>query len=81
MGGLCLGRFDKIVYGRLRIACMHWSTATEEERMREGTNFVALIWSEIMEKTIQKSVHVYGLTPEQGAALRRAFRRFQVVPI
>ena len=58
---------------------MRWSTATEEERMRDGTNFVALVWSEIMEKTIQKSVHIYGLTPEQGAALRTAFRRFQVV--
>ena len=58
---------------------MHWSTATEDERMRDGENFIALIWSEIMEKTIQKSVHVYALTPEQGAALRRAFRRFQVV--
>ena len=60
---------------------MRWSTATEEERMREGTNFVALIWSEIMEKTIQKSVHVYGLNPEQGAALRRAFRRYEIVAV
>lgn len=81
MGGLCLGRFTKIVYAGLNRVCMHWSTATEEQRMRDGENFVALIWSEIMEKTIQKSVHVYGLTPEQGAALRRAFRRYQIIAV
>jgi hypothetical protein len=60
---------------------MQWSTASEEARMRDGTDFIALIWSEIAAKVIEKSVHVYGLTPEQGAALRKAFRRYQILPI
>lgn len=80
MGGLCLGRIHKIVYAGLKRVCMRWSIAKEEDRMREGVNFIALIWSEMTEKTIQKAVHVYGLTPEQGGALRRAFRRYEIVP-
>jgi len=58
---------------------MQWSTASEEARMRDGTDFIALVWSEIAAKVIEKSVHVYGLTSEQAVALRKAFRRYQIV--
>ena len=52
--------------------------ATEEERIREGTNFISLLWSEIASKVVEKAVHVYGLSSEQAAALRSAFRRYQI---
>jgi hypothetical protein len=53
-------------------------TATEEERMRDGTNFISLLWSEIASKVVEKAVHVYELSSEQAAALRSAFRRYQI---
>jgi len=60
---------------------MQWSVPTEEERMREGANFVALLWSEISKKIIEKSVQVYELTSEQAEALRKAFRRYEIRPM
>ena len=57
---------------------MQWATASEEQRMREGTNFIALLWSEISDKVIHTAVRVYGLSPEQEGALKRAFRRYEI---
>lgn len=57
---------------------MQWATACEGERMREGTNFIALLWSEISDKVIQTAAHVYELSPEQEVALKRAFRRYEI---
>jgi hypothetical protein len=57
---------------------MQWATATEDARIREGTNFVALLWSEVAGKVIQMAIQVYELTPEQGDALKRAFRRYEI---
>jgi hypothetical protein len=57
---------------------MQWATATEEERIRDGTNFIALLWSEIADRVIQKAIQVYELSPEQGDALKRAFRRYEI---
>ena len=45
------------------------------ERMRDGTNFLSLVWSEIASKVVEMAVHVYELTPEQAVALRAAFLR------
>jgi predicted nucleic acid-binding protein len=59
---------------------MQWSLASEEERMKEGTTFIALIWSEIASKIIEKAVHIYGLSSEQGNALKKAFRRYDIRP-
>ena len=57
---------------------MQWATASEDQRMREGTNFIALLWSEISDKVIQAAVRVYDLSPEQEVALKRAFRRYEI---
>jgi hypothetical protein len=57
---------------------MQWATATEDERMREGANFIALLWSEIAEKVVHTAARVYELSPEQEAALKRAFRRYEI---
>lgn len=57
---------------------MQWSLATEEERIRDGTNFFALLWSEISDKVIETAIHVYGLSSEQGQALKCAFRRYEI---
>jgi len=60
---------------------MQWATATEEARIRDGTNFFALLWSEIADRVIQKAIQVYELTPEQGDALKRSFRRYEIRPV
>lgn len=57
---------------------MQWATASEETRIRDGTNFVALLWSEIADKIIDAAIRVYELSPEEGSALKRAFRRYEV---
>ena len=57
---------------------MQWSTASNEERIREGTLFISLLWSEIADAIIEKSVQVYGLTSEQAEAVRKAFRRYEI---
>jgi hypothetical protein len=45
----------------------------ETERMRLGALFLATTWEEIAVKVVKMAVQVYELTPEQGAALERAF--------
>ena len=60
---------------------MQWATATEEARIRDGTNFIALLWSEISDKVIQMAIQVYELTPEQGEALKRAFRKYEILSV
>lgn len=57
---------------------MQWSLATEEQRIRDGTNFIALLWSEISDKIIETAIHIYGLSPEQGRALKSVFRRYEI---
>lgn len=57
---------------------MQWSTASEEQRMRDGANFIALLWSEIADAVIEKSVRVYELTSEQAEAVRKVFRRYEI---
>ena len=68
---------------RSKIVCpsaanISMKTATEEERMRNGTNFIALLWSEIASKVIEKAVHIYQLSTEHAVALRAAFRRYHI---
>jgi len=41
--------------------------------MRLGALFLATAWEEIAVKIVKMAVQVYELTPEQGAALERAF--------
>ena len=44
-----------------------------EERLRLGTNFIELLWSEIARKIVEKAVTVYELSGPEAAALRKAF--------
>ena len=46
-----------------------------ETRIKEGEMFLSVIWSEVAEQVVETAVKVYGLTPEQGGALRQAFLR------
>jgi hypothetical protein len=45
------------------------------DRMQEGENFISLVWEQIRDKVIEAAVHVYELSPEQAAALRKVFRK------
>ena len=44
-----------------------------EERLRLGTNFIELVWSEIARKVVEKAVEVYQLSVEEAVAVRKAF--------
>ena len=44
-----------------------------EERLRLGTNFIELVWSEIARKVVEKAVEVYQLSLEEAVAVRKAF--------
>ena len=41
--------------------------------MRVGMNVIELVWSEMARKIVEKAIVVYGLTPQQGVALRKVF--------
>jgi hypothetical protein len=47
--------------------------SANEERLRIGTNFIELIWSEMARKIVEKAIGVYELSSEEAAALRKAF--------
>ena len=57
---------------------MQWSLATEEERKREGQNFLRLLWASIAEQVIQIAARTYELDAEQTAAIRKAFKRHDI---
>jgi hypothetical protein len=44
-------------------------------RLKEGSDFLAVIWSTVAEKVVDTAIQVYHLSPEQAAALRQAFLR------
>ena len=46
-----------------------------EERLRLGTNFIEVVWSEMARKIVDKAIEVYELDAPQAAALRTAFLR------
>jgi hypothetical protein len=50
-----------------------WATTTNEARLKEGADFLALVWSEIAAKVVETAVRIYELSPEQATALRKAF--------
>jgi hypothetical protein len=43
--------------------------------MEEGTAFLSHVWYSVACQVIETAVHVYSLTHEQAAALRKAFLR------
>ena len=47
--------------------------SVNEERLRLGTNFIEILWSEIARKIVEKAVEVYQLSVEEAAAVRKAF--------
>jgi len=50
--------------------------------MREGANFVELVWEQIRDKIIEMAVQVYELSSEQAVALRKSFRkRYEIVAV
>ncbi len=46
-----------------------------EKQMSEGAAFLSHIWFMIAQKVLDTAAAVYELSPEQAAALRRAFLR------
>jgi len=52
---------------------MEWVAAPQ--RMRDGSNFLAIIWEEVARKVVEMAVHIYDLTSEQADALRITFIR------
>ena len=51
-------------------------------RMRDGANFVELVWEQIRDKIIEMAVQVYELSSEQAAALRKSFRkRYEIMAV
>jgi hypothetical protein len=54
---------------------MPLTTTTNAARLKEGTDFLSVIWSVIAEQVVETAIQVYELSPEQAAALRRAFLR------
>jgi hypothetical protein len=47
--------------------------ATNEQRMRDGTVFLEIVWQTVATKVIERAIRVYELTPKQAEALRSAF--------
>ena len=54
---------------------MPWTAASNEERLKVGQDFLGLIWAVVAEKVVEEAVRIYELSPDQAAALRRAFLR------
>jgi len=56
-----------------------WTAADNEKRMREGENFIGLVWEQIRDNIIETAVRIYELSPEQAVALRKVFRKNYVI--
>lgn len=54
---------------------MPLALATNEQRLKDGKNFILVVWKTIAEKVIQEAIRVYELSPEQAAALKAGFSR------
>ena len=49
--------------------------ATNEKRMRDGTNFLACVWEDVARRVIELAIEIYELNEEQADALQVAFLR------
>lgn len=47
----------------------------ERYAMNEGVAFLSHVWFTVAEQVVATAIQIYGLTDEQGAALRKAFLR------
>lgn len=54
---------------------MSTSRPTNAVRLKEGADFLSVIWSVVAERVVETAIQVYELSPEQAAALRQAFLR------
>ena len=53
---------------------MPWAVRhTNAERMAAGQKFLSFVWRDVATKVVETAIRVYGLSPEQAAALRSAF--------
>ena len=53
---------------------MPWTvTQTNTERLAAGQKFLSFVWRDVATKVVETAIQVYGLSPEQAAALRSAF--------
>jgi hypothetical protein len=53
-----------------------------DERLRDGANFIELVWEQMRDSIIEMAVHVYELSSEQAVALRKSFRkRYEIVAV
>ncbi len=46
-----------------------------ERRIRDGTALLSFVWLEVAQRVVQTAIKVYGVTPEQAAALKKVFLR------
>jgi hypothetical protein len=46
-----------------------------EIRIRDGTRLLEMVWYSIAEDVVARAIQLYDLSPDQAAALRRAFLR------
>ena len=56
-----------------------WVATSNEKRLRDGETFIQLVWEQIRDKVIETAVRIYELSPQQAAALKKAFGKSYII--
>lgn len=43
--------------------------------VKEGAAILSYVWFQVAERVVEAAIRVYGVTPEQAAALKKVFLR------